>query len=250
MRRASAILPAIFLVACAASALDGHAPSPAGRNRPEFGVDNPTIYTLYAWDFVPVDGQMTFGVTSPGSFLRYCATSVAPYSPTGYLEAAVHRPTGALIDKIELAACDTDDAVDATAALYYVPDPQFASVVIGNASTAGTNGCFYNSSTTIGHTVDNSSNSYAVEVALPEGNTNVSLRSVRIYYRLQVSQPGGPPTFNDVPASHPFYQFIEALAASGITGGCGNGNYCPDAPLTRGQMAVFLSKALGLYWPY
>jgi len=41
----------------------------------------------------------------------------------------------------------------------------------------------------------------------------------------------------------------EALYAAGITGGCGNFNYCPDAPLTRGQMAVFLAKALGLHWP-
>ncbi|HEX4438485.1 MAG TPA: S-layer homology domain-containing protein, partial [Thermoanaerobaculia bacterium] len=41
----------------------------------------------------------------------------------------------------------------------------------------------------------------------------------------------------------------EALNAAGITGGCGNGNYCPDGPVTRGQMAVFLSKALGLHWP-
>jgi hypothetical protein len=52
-----------------------------------------------------------------------------------------------------------------------------------------------------------------------------------------------------VPTNHPFFQFVEALAASGITAGCGNGNFCPDAPLTRGQMAVFLSKALGLHWP-
>jgi len=57
------------------------------------------------------------------------------------------------------------------------------------------------------------------------------------------------PTFADVPDSHPFSQFIEALAASGITGGCGSGNFCPDNPLTRGQMAAFLSKALGLHWP-
>ena len=53
-------------------------------------------------------------------------------------------------------------------------------------------------------------------------------------------------TFNDVPTNHPFFQFIEALAASGITAGCGSGNYCPDNPVTRGQMAVFLAKALGL----
>jgi hypothetical protein len=52
-----------------------------------------------------------------------------------------------------------------------------------------------------------------------------------------------------VPTSHPFFQYIEALAGSGITGGCGNGNYCPDNPVTRGQMAVFLAKALGLNFP-
>jgi hypothetical protein len=54
-----------------------------------------------------------------------------------------------------------------------------------------------------------------------------------------------------VPTSHPFFQFIEALASSGITGGCQASPplYCPDSPLTRGQMAVFLAKALGLDWP-
>ncbi len=72
---------------------------------------------------------------------------------------------------------------------------------------------------------------------------------VEIWWRLTVSDPPATPTFGDVSTSHQFYQFIEALAKSGITGGCGGGNYCADAPLTRGQMAVFLSKALGLHWP-
>jgi hypothetical protein len=72
---------------------------------------------------------------------------------------------------------------------------------------------------------------------------------VEIWWRRVVSDPPATPTFGDTPASHVFYQFIEALAASGITGGCGGGNFCPDAPLTRGQMAVFLAKALGLHWP-
>ena len=72
-----------------------------------------------------------------------------------------------------------------------------------------------------------------------------------IGYRLQVSPPPAMATFNDVPTGHPFFQFVEALAASGITAGCGAAPplYCPDAPLTRGQMAVFLAKALGLHWP-
>jgi uncharacterized repeat protein (TIGR01451 family) len=38
--------------------------------------------------------------------------------------------------------------------------------------------------------------------------------------------------------------WIEELAGEGITGGCGGGNYCPDSPVTRAQMAVFLLKAL------
>ena len=63
---------------------------------------------------------------------------------------------------------------------------------------------------------------------------------------LPVSAAPATATFLDVPASNPFFQFVEALAASGITAGCGGGNYCPNNPVTRGQMAVFLAKALGL----
>ena len=65
-------------------------------------------------------------------------------------------------------------------------------------------------------------------------------------YVLEVGPAPPFPTFDDVPTTHPFFQFIEALTAAGITAGCGNGNDCPDAPLTRGQMAVFLAEALGL----
>jgi hypothetical protein len=63
-----------------------------------------------------------------------------------------------------------------------------------------------------------------------------------------VSPAPGTATFNDVPTTHPFFQFIEALHASGITGGCQASPplYCPDNPVTRGQIAVFLAKALGL----
>ena len=49
--------------------------------------------------------------------------------------------------------------------------------------------------------------------------------------------------FADVACPGPFADWIEALAAEGITGGCGGGNYCPSEPVTRQQMAVFLLKA-------
>lgn len=51
--------------------------------------------------------------------------------------------------------------------------------------------------------------------------------------------------FNDVPDSHLFHDDIAALAASGVTTGCGGGNFCPDQFVTRGQMAAFLNR-LGL----
>jgi hypothetical protein len=55
----------------------------------------------------------------------------------------------------------------------------------------------------------------------------------------------GTGRFTDVPANHSFAGFIELLAQDGITGGCGGGKFCPDAPVTRGQMAVFIEAALG-----
>ncbi|PKN93178.1 MAG: hypothetical protein CVU44_12175 [Chloroflexi bacterium HGW-Chloroflexi-6] len=50
--------------------------------------------------------------------------------------------------------------------------------------------------------------------------------------------------FDDVAASHWAAAWIEQLADDGITGGCGAGNYCPESPVTRAQMAVFLLKAM------
>jgi ELWxxDGT repeat protein len=55
--------------------------------------------------------------------------------------------------------------------------------------------------------------------------------------------------FTDVPADYWAARFIEQLAADGITTGCGGGNFCPDQPITRGEMAVFLATAFHLPLP-
>ena len=49
--------------------------------------------------------------------------------------------------------------------------------------------------------------------------------------------------FLDVPSDHIFHDYVEKVFRNGITAGCGGGNYCPNAPVTRAQMAVFLLKA-------
>ena len=53
-------------------------------------------------------------------------------------------------------------------------------------------------------------------------------------------------TFDDVPCDNLFAPWIYELVARNITGGCGNGDYCPANNATRGQMAVFLVKTFGL----
>ncbi len=110
-------------------------------------------------------------------------------------------------------------------------------------------GCFY-ASAPINLVIDRFNATQLVDVILEGSNELVRFRAIRVFYKLQVSPPPAVATFGDVPTGHPFFQFVEALAESGITAGCGGGNFCPDAPLTRGQMAVFLAKALGLHWIY
>jgi len=245
------ILSIACLALCLAAAIARGAEPPRTESpEPEFGVGNLTSYTLSAWNFQPLEDGMLFQPTAPGSNLRYCASSSSPYAK-GYLEAGVHLPTGAVIDHVQVAGCD-DGSMSMTTTLYYTGDPGGASVVLDQFVPLPGGGCFYGGSNTaaIEHQVNNTLNSYAIEVGFPIGNAGESLRSVRIYYHLVVSDPPVKSTFNDVPVDHPFFQYIEALAASGVTGGCGNNNYCPDQALTRGQMAVFLAKALGLYFSF
>jgi len=50
--------------------------------------------------------------------------------------------------------------------------------------------------------------------------------------------------FTDVPVGGFAAAWIEALAAADVAAGCGGGKYCPDASVTRAQMAVFLLRTL------
>lgn len=58
----------------------------------------------------------------------------------------------------------------------------------------------------------------------------------------------GNPIFEDVPASHPFYGFIQVFFQRGITAGCSTSPplFCPSAPLTRSQAAVLILRALNI----
>jgi hypothetical protein len=58
-----------------------------------------------------------------------------------------------------------------------------------------------------------------------------------------VARGGG---FTDVPSSHTHAASIDAILEARITQGCAPQRFCPANSVTRGQMASFLARALGL----
>ena len=223
----------------------------------------------------PAEGPATFGPNV--SYYQVDASELGAYSSgnqygnfgllryalnTGYrLAAPVHLPSGALVTSVELDFYDGSATESVYASLATcsnaggVCEATFAAggCVDGGATlcsgVAAAPGFGSVLGTVGGLLIDNLAHQYAVAVGNTAVDGSVAISAVRIGYVLSVSPaPGGGASFSDVPPDHPFFQYVEALAASGITGGCGGGKYCPDAPLTRGQMAVFLAKALGLSW--
>jgi S-layer family protein len=242
VRLARILSAVLFLGASAVSASEG---LPVANNT--YGTAGLTWVTLTPWDFHGLDSSAAYSWTFPTpTFGIYRTGGIGVY------EAGLHLPEGALVSVIELAACDTNAIYDLHAQLVSVLKTGPISSVPGIASTAGSSGCQVVSNTDgpfTPWTVNNDTTNYTVQInfGLITDNTLV-LNSVRVGYKLQISPDPSTATFADVPVGHPFHRFVEALYASGITGGCGGGNYCPDAPVTRGQMAVFLAGALGLHW--
>jgi hypothetical protein len=55
-------------------------------------------------------------------------------------------------------------------------------------------------------------------------------------------------TFADLPQSHPLVKFVEQFEADALTVGCDVNpwRFCPDRPVTRAEMAVFLTSAFDI----
>ncbi len=183
------------------------------------------------------------------------------YHPTGreaVAYAGFSLPDGAALKQFKIWGYDSNDPLDLDFQLFEHCQDAGAgggtSTLIGELFTILGIGNYFAFTPLQNLTVDNRRCGYTVRVRFASANEDcpggqLQVRKMQLVWVRQVSPPPAAATFADVSTSHPFFQFVEALAKSGVTGGCGNGNYCPDATLTRGQMAVFLSKALGLQWP-
>lgn len=86
---------------------------------------------------------------------------------------------------------------------------------------------------------------YCPDAGVTRGEMAVFLLRAK-YGAGYVPPPATGIVFTDVPATAWYAPWVEKLAAEGITGGCGSGQYCPGASVLRQQMAVFLVRAFGL----
>ena len=214
-----------------------------GAERPDWGGSDRILYAVGFSEFSPGDSSVTYSTSQRG---RY---STVPY---GFFHATPHILSGVLLTYLELDYCDSGAGDDVTLILLecsFLGDDctQMATLDSGTSPT----GCDFVSAdlTPVNYTTNNNSRRLVLSATTFSGTSANVIVGAYIGYKLQVSPAPGSATFLDVPAGHPFFRFVEALSRSGITAGCGGGNYCPDQPLTRGQMAVFLSVALGLHFP-
>ena len=95
-----------------------------------------------------------------------------------------------------------------------------------------------------GTTAGCGNNNYCPGAAVSRAQMAVFL--LRAKHGAGYSPPAATGVFNDVDTSYWAVHWIEQLANEGITAGCGDNNYCPEAPVTRAQMAVFLVRTFGL----
>jgi hypothetical protein len=245
-RRVIAFLASITLAgtAMAADGAKTRVPFPlaTGVSPKEYGIADDTITVIPATAFQPQSTGFNCGY-SP-SFALNCE----PNQDVHYY-AGLDLPAGAVIDNVGLnTLTDTDYAIG----LEIVKRDDGGNLTGYLGFSAPAHPFFatdYTGPVGIG-IPDHENKAFYIDVENASNPNPQFFGWVEVWWHRTVSQPPGTPTFNDVPVSDPAYQFIEALAASGITTGCGGGNFCPDNPLTRRQMAVFLSKALGLHYPH
>jgi hypothetical protein len=184
-------------------------------------------------------------IATNGNYFRYFTGGSREFI------GSVSIPEGVIIDFIGLNNCD---AAGGNFTVHLADSTGVPFVDIGHFTTSAHANCEveYNSQP-FGYSYPMNAG-HNLEIAMTQSagapmDGSVGVQSVEVWWRRVVSPAPAMSDFADVPTSSPQFQYIEALFQAGITAGCGGGNFCPDNPVTRGQMAVFLATALGLNWP-
>ena len=182
--------------------------------------DVPVNY--WAWSFV--EQLYAAGITGG------CATSPLRYCPE---DTVTRAQMGVFLLRGIHTSSYTPPAVGSATGFGDVPTDYWAGAFIKQLAAEGiTSGC--------------GGGNYCPEQAVTRAQMAVFL--LRSKYGASYVPPavGSSTGFGDVPPDYWAAAWIKQLVTEGITAGCGNGNYCPESPVTRAQMAVFLVRTFSL----
>ncbi|MEX0879780.1 MAG: S-layer homology domain-containing protein [Thermoanaerobaculia bacterium] len=178
-----------------------------------------TPLTASGTDFVDPTTMAIGGVSTPVTFVNsQTLTTVSPaLAPGTFHDVVVTTPANLGI----LVNGWVSDFLDVPGGHQFY---SFVTTLVSNAITVGVGG-----------------GNYGVDA--PTLRRQMAVFLLKASHGLCYVPPPCTGVFADVACPSTFADWIEALAAEGITGGCGGGNYCPASPVRRDQMAVFLLKA-------
>lgn len=212
-----------------------------------FGIQDYQFQSLSHATFSPNSDNVSQIVSTDGSKYRISGNLIQT--------ANVDLPQGAKIYGITLWAYDNSATEHVYAELRsnLSTSPYTSSIIVtadtGAAAVPGDYGLYVAAGTPV--TVDAYANQYYVWLwNTGTGSSVTKFRKVTVWYKRQISPAPAVASFTDVPVGTQFFQFVEALKASGVTSGCTATTFCPNDPVTRAQMAAFLARALGLHWSY
>jgi len=243
-------------------------PPPAGPDltpitaESSYGVEDQQISVIGFAEMLP-DYSQNGAYTTDLTGLRY------PTESAGLLRASINAylPNGARLDSMCLYGHDGNGFFDNYMILrlerHFVnasdgSDPQ--SGTLAQVSSTGNDGngvwCINDLDEPIIYRYDFDDGgapevfSYSLTVNIASDvQGSLGFRMARLAWRRVVRQPPAVATFDDVQLGNPYRRYVEALVGAGIAEPCRTDHFCPDAPITRAQFALYLSRALGLDWP-
>jgi hypothetical protein len=149
---------------------------------------------------------------------------------------------------LPLKYCPNDNITEAQMAVFvvrsvmgndnftYTPAPYFSDVPASNLYFP-----WIQKMQDLGIALPCTPNQYCPDTPVTRGIMAVLIIRGRYGVATPYSYPATP-YFTDVGPSHPYFQWIQKMKQFGITSGCTATTYCPDDPVTRGQMAVFIMR--------
>ena len=207
-----------------AARLDLTRPRPSAPDT--FGTTRVSYAVVDASELNPIESSVHYTYAGDAYSLRYGTNT-----PFRYFSAPLHLPSGVKFGYSDVYGKSVylggrriikkkncgKDGQDCTPQLGPAScGDDVATLCSGNVET---NGLFqsHDDLTGNGIVIDNAGHGYRVTAGTSTTDGSTAFGQIIVGYVLQVSPAPPAATFGDVPMTHPFFRYVEALAASGVS---------------------------------